>query len=270
MPSTIVVIPAYNQCKSLRNLLPKIDFPFIVIDDGSTDGTLDYLLRENILHLYNEKNSGVSVSLANGVKYALEHGYDRVVTFDSDGQHDQKHIRAFCEKLDQYDFVYGNRFSSLEYISSAKIASNMFASMLTLVAFGVYIPDAACGFRGFRLEAGMDRRINSLNAYQFVYYSLFDAIIKGKPLSAIEIEPIYYVNSLLCTRYIEIVSLIETVFMFTSLHIAGFDDFYCKIRQREDTSIAISDCPFYFYYVSKHDAYIIQCDIKKAYDYYRR
>ena len=66
------VVPAYNAERSIRSCLDSIlvqtfsDFEIVVINDGSTDSTLEilkeYLKKEKKLHVYSFKNSGVYIS----------------------------------------------------------------------------------------------------------------------------------------------------------------------------------------------------------------
>ena len=264
---TIVLIPSFNECASLMRLLPKINVPLVVIDDGSNDGTVDYLKSHNFTYLSKTQNAGVSKAIADGVIYAYDRGFENVITLDADGQHDPRHLDAFFQALHSSDFVYGNRFTNLSNVPSAKVASNMFASILTLVALGVFVPDVSCGFRGFK-TIDFINSFNEVDAYQFIYTSLFESIVQKKRLSAVGIEPIYYINTLLCTRRIEILSLCEAISRFTSININGFDRLNNNILQRKDAQIEIRKCMFHFFYLQQKDSYIIQCNLKDALSYY--
>lgn len=74
-----VIMPAYNAEKYIGEAIESIlnqtykDFEFIIINDGSTDGTEDIILSYDdprIVYLKNEENSGIVASLNNGLKYA--------------------------------------------------------------------------------------------------------------------------------------------------------------------------------------------------------
>lgn len=85
------VVPAYNAERSIRSCLDSIlvqtfsDFEIVVINDGSTDSTLEilkeYLKKEKKLHVYSFKNSGVSITRQRGIN--LSNG-EYIILVDSD------------------------------------------------------------------------------------------------------------------------------------------------------------------------------------------
>ena len=125
MPSLTVIIPAYNEEKSLQQFLPEVisfckqkNYKLIVVNDGSKDQTAKVLAgysNESILKvLHNKLNAGYGASLKKGVREA---DTDFVVTIDADGQHSLSDI----DKLLQHtvdtdaDMVVGNRGKSSGY-----------------------------------------------------------------------------------------------------------------------------------------------------------
>jgi glycosyltransferase involved in cell wall biosynthesis len=125
LPSLTVIIPAYNEEKSLQQFLPEVitfckqkNYKLIVVNDGSKDETAKILAgysNENTLKvLHNKLNAGYGASLKKGVREA---DTDFVVTIDADGQHSLTDI----DKLLQHaidtdaDMVVGNRGNSSGY-----------------------------------------------------------------------------------------------------------------------------------------------------------
>jgi glycosyltransferase involved in cell wall biosynthesis len=125
LPSLTVIIPAYNEEKSLQQFLPEVisfckqkNYKLIVVNDGSKDQTAKVLAgysNESILKvLHNKLNAGYGASLKKGVREA---DTDFVVTIDADGQHSLSDI----DKLLQHtvdtdaDMVVGNRGKSSGY-----------------------------------------------------------------------------------------------------------------------------------------------------------
>jgi glycosyltransferase involved in cell wall biosynthesis len=112
----LVVIPAWNEAanlplvlQELRTARPADDV--LVVDDGSTDATrrvardLGCLLVGLPFHL------GYGAAVQAGVKHGLRHGYDVVVTFDGDGQHDARDIGPLVLAVEEgADLVLGSRY----------------------------------------------------------------------------------------------------------------------------------------------------------------
>jgi len=117
-----IIIPAYNEKQSVRPLYEGLKkmiaeneelistYQIIFINDGSTDGTLDELLRikdEHFSVFSLPQNSGKSSALVNGLMRAR---HDIIVTLDSDLQDDPFDIPGMLFKLDEgYDCVCGWR-----------------------------------------------------------------------------------------------------------------------------------------------------------------
>ncbi len=111
----LVIIPAFNECRSILKTVQTVKdhkFDYIVVDDCSYDPT-DIICRENkINYIRNKKNLGLSKTMRNGFKYAIENGYDYAVQFDADGQHDINTIKEMLKYINDYDIVLSNRFAN--------------------------------------------------------------------------------------------------------------------------------------------------------------
>ena len=71
----------------------------VIVDNGSTDGTLDRAFPEWVTIIRNRENVGVSGSIRTGITYALEHGFDWIWILDADSVADPKALAAL---LDEY------------------------------------------------------------------------------------------------------------------------------------------------------------------------
>lgn len=120
----LLVIPAYNEEKNILSLIEKIngfkkdnpelayEVDYMIINDGSTDGT-EKLCREHHLNVINLiMNLGIGGAVQTGYLYADINSYDIAVQFDGDGQHDINSLPAVLEPIieDKADFVVGSRF----------------------------------------------------------------------------------------------------------------------------------------------------------------
>lgn len=105
MHSFSIVVPIYNEEKNITKLIDEIyaqnfsmyKFEVLVVDDCSTDNTLDILRainKKNFSFIINNKNFGQSFSIHKGINAAL---YDTIITIDGDGQNDPSDISKLID-----------------------------------------------------------------------------------------------------------------------------------------------------------------------------
>ena len=106
-----------NEEKSLERLLVPLQqvtreerYDLLVVDDASTDSSLDVLKRRRVRTIALTENLGYGAALQTGYKYALAKGYDYVIQLDGDGQHDPRFLPMIRRALAGNDFVIGSRF----------------------------------------------------------------------------------------------------------------------------------------------------------------
>ncbi len=175
--SLSVVVPMYNEEDNVEPLLKEIlqavsgfkNFEIIVVDDASTDKTVEKLLNlkkdfsqnfsQNLRVLVHEKNSGQSRAVITGVKQAQ---YPWVVTLDGDGQNNPMDIPKLAavaaqkeaEKEAAWILIAGHRAhrkdTRMKKISS-RIANKVRGSLLKDDC-----PDTGCGLKLFPKKLFMD------------------------------------------------------------------------------------------------------------------
>jgi glycosyltransferase involved in cell wall biosynthesis len=147
-----VVIPAYNEGATVRNVAgrarrycPNV----IVVDDGSTDGTMETLIGLDITVLRNEANRGKAESLWRGFQNALARGAAAVVTLDADGQHAPEEILLFLAATahDPEALLIGARPSVQRKAATWRYVANRVADFWISWAAGRPIEDSQSGFR---------------------------------------------------------------------------------------------------------------------------
>jgi len=113
----LIIIPAYNEEKSILSVvqeLEKLNVPgdFLVVNDGSRDGTAAVCRQHQIPMLNLPVNLGLSGAFRAGMHHALEKGYDCALQLDGDGQHDPRYVAAMLESMQENgaDIVIGSRF----------------------------------------------------------------------------------------------------------------------------------------------------------------
>lgn len=153
---TVIIIPAYNEERSISHVISSIkklypDISLVVINDGSSDNTASLAEKAGAVILSHPFNMGYGASLQTGYKYALLNGYDYLVQIDGDGQHDPRGIDVLLKNLKRgdCDIVLGSRFFSSEAYESSvcRIIGIKFFRLILRFSSGQNISDPTTGFQ---------------------------------------------------------------------------------------------------------------------------
>ena len=152
----LVVIPVYNEERNISDVVNgvfKKTRDVLVVDDGSDDGTLNVLKSTGVAYL-SQRHAGKGAALRAGFRYALDKGYEWVITMDGDGQHDSGDIQKIeaAMKTNGTDIIIGSRMEDTSRMPLLRIATNRFMSYLISSAAGCRLPDTQCGFRAIRCK----------------------------------------------------------------------------------------------------------------------
>lgn len=194
----VITIPAYNEEKTIAGVIAEIPreiegleaVEILLIDDGSTDGTVEKAREagaDNILS--HKKNEGLGVTFKDGLEAALEMGADIIVNTDGDGQYNSLEIGSLVKPIleDKADIVLGYRdIDSLDFMPKGKKIGNKIATLLTSMVSSMPIKDAQSGFRAFSREAAL--RMNLSGKYTYVQETIIEAKYKGLKIEQIPIE----------------------------------------------------------------------------------
>lgn len=155
----LIIIPAYNEEKNIVNTVNSLDnikikgitLDYIVINDGSLDGTKEILEKNKMKYIDLPCNLGIGGAVQTGYKYALYNNYDIAIQYDGDGQHDASYIKDLIKGIsDGNDFVLGSRFikeiSNFKSTATRRIGIN-FLSFLIKLCTKKIIKDPTSGFR---------------------------------------------------------------------------------------------------------------------------
>ncbi len=153
---TCAVIPAFNEEENIGKVVKetkKYVDNVIVVDDGSTDKTLEEASDADIV-LRHPVNMGKGFALETGIEKALENGSDILITLDGDNQHNPRDIPKLASILvdDNLDVVFGSRPLNGEMPPLLRFG-NWWLCKSAQLLFGSRIQDSQTGFRAFRKEA---------------------------------------------------------------------------------------------------------------------
>jgi len=158
--NVLVVIPAYNEALTIGSIvmLSKEYGDVLVVDDGSSDKTYEIALASGARVIKHPQNMGKARALKTAFEYALEVGYEIVVTIDADGQHNPIEIPKLLEPIvkDEADLVIGSRFldGAKKNIPIYRRLGLWVLNAATNVSLdgGVKITDSQSGFRAMSRE----------------------------------------------------------------------------------------------------------------------
>lgn len=153
---TLVIIPAYNEQGNILNTISDIrqnagDIDYIVINDCSTDNTVDILRENGEPYLNLPVNLGIGGGVQSGYRYAKENGYDIAIQFDGDGQHVAEYLKDLIAPIErgEADATIGSRFIKKEGFQSSalrRLGINFLSSLIHILC-GVKVLDVTSGMR---------------------------------------------------------------------------------------------------------------------------
>jgi glycosyltransferase involved in cell wall biosynthesis len=193
----IIQIPCFNEAELLPRTLA--DLPrrlegfdvveWLVIDDGSTDRTIEVAREQGVDHLVRlTNNKGLAAAFQAGIDTALKLGADVIVNTDADNQyHGPDVARLVAPILDgSADMVVGDReVGDIDHFSPLKKALQRLGSWVVRQASSTSVPDTTSGFRAYNREAAIQMMVVSTFTY-----TLETIIQAGKLLVAIDHVPV--------------------------------------------------------------------------------
>ena len=161
-PKVVVVMPAYNAGRTLRMTyeeLPKDTVNLVIlVDDGSTDATLDVARQLGLEIFVHNRNYGYGANQKTCYTEALRAGADVVVMVHPDYQYDPTLVPKIVEPIvhGQADVVLGSRLKGGSALAQGmpwwKFVANRFLTRIENLVFGLHLSEYHTGYRAFRRE----------------------------------------------------------------------------------------------------------------------
>jgi len=148
----LVVIPALNAERSVGAVVREsklVNDDVLVIDDGSSDRTGEMARDAGALVIRHDVNKGKGAALKTGFAYALENGFEVVVTLDADGQHLPHEIPKFMTAYEETggDLIIGGRAHLFPQMLPRRRFANRFSARSIAFASKTGVTDSQSGFR---------------------------------------------------------------------------------------------------------------------------
>ena len=193
----IIQIPCLNEEETLPGTLADLprevagfdSVEWLVIDDGSTDRTVEVARANGVDHIVKlTNNKGLANGFQAGLDAALKLGADVIVNTDADNQYDASFIPDLVAPIlaGNADMVVGDRqVMTIEHFSPLKKSLQRLGSWVVRQASETDVPDTTSGFRAYNREAALQLQVVSKYTY-----TLETIIQAGKMTVAIDHVPI--------------------------------------------------------------------------------
>jgi dolichol-phosphate mannosyltransferase len=206
----LAIIPVYDPIGNIDNILQKfkaqeIDEICLVVDcpKGNILRDIESVRKEINIETYvitHPKRMGVGYAIREGIKHALDHGFELVVVMAGNEKDDPREIPRLLEPIisDGYDYVQGSRFlpggSRVKNPILRGVFSRLYPLLWTL-ATDVRCTDVTNGFRAFKTSIFKDKRINInqswLDGYGLEYYLHFKVLKLHYRTKEVPVSKIY-------------------------------------------------------------------------------
>jgi glycosyltransferase involved in cell wall biosynthesis len=193
MIQLLALIPAYNEATRVADVVTgaMAHLPVLVVDDGSTDATAEMAEEAGASVLSQVRNQGKGAALRAGFRWALDRGYEAVLTLDADGQHDPNEIPEFLRAYAEHraDLIIGAR--DFDQIPWVRRLANTLGRWTFSWALGQPVLDNQSGYRLISrrlLEATLSSRESG---FEFEVEMIVTCVELGYALEWVSIRTIY-------------------------------------------------------------------------------
>ncbi|WP_287588104.1 glycosyltransferase family 2 protein [Candidatus Borrarchaeum sp.] len=185
----LLMMPAYNEEGKIGKVLSKVPRELVdeilVINDGSTDNTVDEAKRYNVTIISLKQNKGLGIAFKIAFAYIKKKGFDIGVIMGSDGQDDPRRIETFLQGIvdDDFDMIQGCRYLvTVKNIPLFRLVTTRLYSIVFSIVAKKWIRDASTGYKAFKVALldKIDFSAEWLNAkYGIEQHFLIQTIKKG-------------------------------------------------------------------------------------------
>lgn len=197
----LLLIPCFNEEENIEHILEHLrcvkqnsqknsefNLKILIINDGSTDGTMQILDKNNHDSLFSivnfKENKGYGYTLIRGFKYAKEMKFSWIISFDMDGQHEPNYLYKFIDLILEKpteQIISGSRYKNLEHSWQKPWKDRFLVNAIItgiLNTLGFSITDAFCGLKAYECNAINDLDLE-INGYEIPIEIWIKSMKKG-------------------------------------------------------------------------------------------
>ncbi len=196
----VVMLPALNEEASIEAVLRRIprqvegvgEVLILVVDDGSTDRTVELARKAGAVVVSHPRNQGVGAAFATGIEQALRMGADVIVNMDADGQFQPEDIPTLINPVlrEGFGLATCSRFADPQNIPEmprVKLWGNrMMCRLVNAITRTTNFSDVSCGFRAYSRDTAL--RLNLYGIFTYTQESLIDLAMKGLPMTEVPLK----------------------------------------------------------------------------------
>ena len=188
MKKILVFTATYNEKENIKKLITLIfkhcsNANVLIIDDNSPDKTaeeIELLKNEfkNISLIKRDGKLGLDTAHKFAYKYALDKGYDFLITMDADLSHDPAELTNFISSLETYPFVIGSRYTpgGKCLMKGRRLLMSKYGNILIKLVLRINCNEFTTSYRGFDLKKLGSFNLDTVNAsgYSFFMKTIFE------------------------------------------------------------------------------------------------
>lgn len=200
---SLVIVPTFNERENIARLIDDLlalaqDLHILIVDDNSPDGTGqladEAAARNGRVHVIHRAGKlGLGTAYLAGFRYALEHGFDCVLTMDADYSHQPRYVPDLLARIETADLVIGSRYVRGGRAVDSPLARRLLsrgANLLAKTMLGLDARDCTAGFRCYRREVLESINLDAIfsSGYSFLIELLYLVQRKGWRVAEVPIQ----------------------------------------------------------------------------------